>query len=128
MANVTALTANQIKLLMTAVSSQPEGNAIASAINNGTSASAALDLIGWQIGHAVVATSTSTTTNFAPLLVGDFVISVPAPAGTPANTTGAYFGTVATAGTLPFAAVIGDLYVAIRPLVYAQPTPTTVVL
>lgn len=58
----------------------------------------------------IVATATSTTTDFGSLRVGDVVIVSPVPAGTPANTTGSYFGTVATIGTLPFAAVVGSNY------------------
>lgn len=56
----------------------------------------------------IVATSTSTTTDFGDLKVGDTIIVVPA---TPGNAT---FGVCATAGTLPFAAVIGDLYFVVR--------------
>jgi hypothetical protein len=62
----------------------------------------------------IVATSTSTTTDFASLQVGDQVVGIPVPAGTPANTTGTYFGTVAAAGTLPFAAVVGNIYLVLR--------------
>jgi hypothetical protein len=52
----------------------------------------------------IVATSTSTTTDFGGLVVGQTVINIPAVAGN------AKFGVVATADTLPFAAVVGDLY------------------
>lgn len=67
-----------------------------------------------SIAGMIVATSTSTTTDFGTLAVGDKVIVVPVPAGTPASTTGTYFLTVATAGTLPAAAVVGSLYIVIR--------------
>jgi hypothetical protein len=59
----------------------------------------------------IVATSTSQTTNFGALAVGDKVVHIPASAGNAA------FYSVATAGTLPVAAVVGDLYIAIRALV-----------
>ena len=129
MANVSALTTYQVNRIQTAVASETAGNDIASAINNGTSASAALTGFTFQVAGAIIAAHTSTTTDFAALVVGDIVVAHPVPAGTPANTTGSYFGTVITAGTLPFAAaVVGDLYVVLRAFSYAQPTPTTVVL
>lgn len=56
----------------------------------------------------IVATSVSPTTNFASLAVGDKVIHIPATAGN------ASFLAVVTAGTLPAAAVVGDLYIAMR--------------
>jgi hypothetical protein len=62
----------------------------------------------------ITATSTSTTTDFGSLVVGDKILVVPVAAGTPANTTGTYFLTCATAGTLPAAAVVGSLYVVLR--------------
>lgn len=61
-----------------------------------------------RLATTIVATSTSTTTDFGALQVGDLVIAIPASAG---NTI---FYTVVTAGTLPAAAVIGSLYLVIR--------------
>jgi hypothetical protein len=58
----------------------------------------------------IVATATSTTTDFGSLVVGDKVLLIPATAGN------AQFLTVATAGTLPEAAVVGDMYLVLRAL------------
>jgi len=64
---------------------------------------------------AVVATHTSTTTDFPQLAVGDIVVRIKQ-----GTTGGAIFDIVTAAGTLPTnvlstgAAVIGDLYVALR--------------
>lgn len=66
------------------------------------------ELYSQRIAGAIVATSTSTTTDFGSLQVGDRVVVIPATAG---NTV---FLTVATAGTLPVAAVVGSLYLVIR--------------
>lgn len=65
-------------------------------------------LFTYRIANVIVATSTSTTTDFSSLLVGDKVVIVLPAAGN------AQFVTVATAGTLPQAAVIGQLYIVIR--------------
>jgi hypothetical protein len=55
-----------------------------------------------------VATNVSATIDFGALKVGDKVIKIPAVAGN------AIFYTVAVAGTLPAAAVVGDLYTVFR--------------
>lgn len=86
-------------------------NILVDAINALTTKSTNFPL---TLAGAIVATSTSTTTDFTSLVVGDKVLVVPVAAGTPANTTGTYFLTVATAGTLPAAAVVGNLYIVIR--------------
>tara|TARA_R100000406_G_scaffold81599_1_gene63420 strand:- start:2883 stop:3188 length:306 start_codon:yes stop_codon:yes gene_type:complete len=57
----------------------------------------------------IKATATSTTTDFGNLKVGDLVIQIPDSAGN------SHYMTVATAGTLPEAAVVDDLYVVLRP-------------
>jgi hypothetical protein len=80
---------------------------LAQAINNG-SATAAQS--GATVAALIIATSTSTTTDFGALAVGDKVVHIAAVAGN------AIFWTVATAGTLPAAAVVGDLYIVLRPL------------
>lgn len=72
------------------------------------------ELYTFRIAKLIVATSTSTTTDFGSLVVGDKILVLPVAAGTPANTTGTYFLTCATAGTLPAAAVVGNLYVVLR--------------
>lgn len=100
---------------LTSPNRAPAAKVLAGALANNRVASALITALGsWMIPAAIVATSTSTTTDFAALAVGDKILALPVPAGTPASTTGAYFGTVATAGTLPFAAVVGDLYVVLR--------------
>jgi hypothetical protein len=57
----------------------------------------------------VVATSTSTTVDFGALKVGDFLVRIKAGA-----TGGALFDVCVADGTAPAAAVIGDLYIALR--------------
>ncbi len=56
-----------------------------------------------------VATSTSTTVDFGALKVGDFLIRIKAGA-----TGGALFDVCIADGTAPAAAVVGDLYMAVR--------------
>lgn len=63
---------------------------------------------GWSTPAMIVATNVSTTIDFAALAVGDVVTHIPATAGN------ANFWVIATAGTLPAAAVVGDLYVVHR--------------
>lgn len=70
--------------------------------------------LNYVVADVIVATSTSTTTDFASLVTGDKVLVLPVAAGTPANTTGSYFKEVATDGTLPAAAVVGNVYVVLR--------------
>lgn len=65
------------------------------------------------IAALIVATNVSQTIDFGALAVGDKVIHI---ATTPGNPD---WVTVATKGTLGEAAVVGDLYVAIR--AYAAP-------
>jgi hypothetical protein len=98
------LSAKARKNLMVAVADQDAGNEIATAIDNGLAGS----FEGFATVTAVVATSTSTTTNFSGLLVGDLVMILPAVAGN------AQFVTCATVGTLPQAAVVGSLYIVMR--------------
>lgn len=100
-----ALSTNAITRLLVAASSENYGNEIANAINTGAAAGAQ-GLV--CIPAAIVAVHTSTTTDFGVLAVGDFVIHIPASAGN------AIFYTVATIGTLPASAVVGDLYVVLR--------------
>jgi len=60
------------------------------------------------VAAAIVATSTSQTTDFGSLLVGDKVAMIPAIAGN------ADFITIATAGNLGQAAVVNNLYIVLR--------------
>jgi short subunit fatty acids transporter len=94
---------------VTAPNRAPADKVIAGALANNRVAQALIAALGTSyVAATIVATATSTTTNFASLAVGDLLIHVPATAG---NTS---FETVATAGTKPSAAVVGDLYVALR--------------
>lgn len=100
-----SLSVNAVKRLIHAVTSRNAGNELASAIDANTAANAAHASV---IAAAIVATSVSTTVDFAALAVGDKLIHIAAAAGN------ANFEVVATAGTKPSAAVIGDLYIALR--------------
>jgi hypothetical protein len=99
------LSKDSVKRLMEALTSQPDGAEVVDAINQGAAAAAANAVAQ---PAAIVAAHTSQTTDFAALKVGDLVVHVPATAGN------AQFLTVATAGTLPVAAVVGDLYIVLR--------------
>jgi hypothetical protein len=89
----------------------PAAKVIAGALANNRVAQALIAALGnWTVASAVVATSTSTTVNFAGLSVGDYLIHIPA---SPGNVQA---GIVALAGTAPFAAVIGDLYIDLTPV------------
>jgi len=57
---------------------------------------------------AIIATNVSTTIDFAALKVGDILLHIPATAGN------SNFEVIATAGTKPSAAVVGDLYLVMR--------------
>lgn len=58
-----------------------------------------------RVAAMIVATSTSQTTDFAALRVGDLVIMTPATAG-----SSDFIGPIATAGDLGQAAIVGNLY------------------
>jgi hypothetical protein len=111
-----SLSDNASKRLMIAVADKTAGQEVINAINAGvaTSTQSALAVAG-----AIVAAHTSTTTDFASLVAGDVVLVIGATA-----TTGK-FGTVVTAGTLPFAAVIGSIYVVLRGIVLPSATALT---
>ena len=61
------------------------------------------------VALCVVATSTSTTVDFSSLKVGDLLVRIKAGA-----TGGALFDICVLDGTAPSAAVVGDLYIALR--------------
>lgn len=86
------------KRLIESLTSKTAGNEVGGILNNST----------WGTPAIIVATAVSSTTDFGALAVGDFVVHIPATAGNAA------FTKVATAGTLPVAAVVGDLYIVIR--------------
>jgi hypothetical protein len=94
---------NQISLgaakrVVTALAKQEDGNEILSAINN----------MAWGCPAMIIAAHVSSTTDFSALKIGDIVIHIPATAG---NSS---FSQIVTTGTLPVAAVVGDLYVVKR--------------
>ena len=87
----------------------PAAKVIAGALANNRVAQALIAALGsYSVSGAIVATSTSTTVNFGSLLVNDYLVHIPASPGS------AQFALVVTAGTSPFTAVIGDLYVVLR--------------
>ena len=108
-----ALSDDAVKRLMVATASAAAGNEVATAINNGAAMAAQS---GFAVVAGIVASHTSTTTDFGALHVGDLVLKVPVSAGN------GIFYTVATTGTLPAAAVIGALYVVLRAV--SLPTAT----
>jgi hypothetical protein len=113
------LTEKSVKHLIHGMSDTVTGQDVGTKLNEAGLMAAALGSTGAMCALAKVATSTSTTTDFAALAVGDLVAKIPAVAGN------AIFYTVATAGTLPAAAVIGDLYLAFRQVSFATATVTT---
>lgn len=100
-----ALSSGLIRRMLIALGASKEGNELANAVAGGA-AQASQDLV--CLPAAIVATSVSTTVDFAALAVGDKVLHIPTTAG---NSS---FMTVATAGTLPAAAVVGDMYLVTR--------------
>lgn len=100
-----ALSVNTVKRMIHALTSRTAGNELASAVNLALAQGAQNAAF---IAAAIVATSTSTTTDFAALAVGDKLIHIPASAGN------SNWAAVSVAGTAPAAAVIGDLYIALR--------------
>ena len=95
------LSTSVVNRLQLALASESAGNETVTAINKG---SAMADQSTWCLTKLIVATSTSQTTDFASLKVGDKIVHIPATAGN------SDFFTCATAGDLGAAAVVGDLY------------------
>lgn len=112
-----AISLDTQKRMAEALTLESAGNEVVNVLQNAQALSSQSQ---WSCPLAVVATNVSTTVNFAALQVGDFLIHIPAVAGN------AQFGSVATAGTAPFAAVVGDLYVALRAVV--NPAPANIIL
>lgn len=100
-----------------ALTSSPKANEVVNALNK---ADALWTQSAKALAAVIVATSTSTTVDFGALKVGDQVIHIPASAGN------AKFSAIVTLGTLPEAAVIGDLYVVLRAM--AAPTASNIIL
>lgn len=87
----------------------PAAKVLAGALANNRVASALITALGASMIPAViVATSTSQTVDFGALKAGDKVIHIPSVAGNAA------FFSIAADGSLGAAAVVGDLYVALR--------------
>jgi hypothetical protein len=112
----TFLSASAVTRLIHALGSQPVGGEVANAINAGIADSQSGET--WCCAAVIVATNTSQTVDFASLAVGDQVAVIPAAAGN------SHFVTVATAGTLGEAAVVGSLYVALRKITFAAAVST----
>lgn len=103
-----ALSTSAVMRLLVAAADQTLGNEIATAVNQGQQLAGSTDRF---CDFVITATSTSATTDFGALAVGDLVIAVPAGAG------GAVNGyVIATAGTLPALAVVGSKYMVFRAL------------
>jgi len=102
-----ALSENLVKRLMHAVADQALARELVDAIEANTAARAA----GHTIAAAIVATAVSQTTDFGALKVGDRVLMIPATAGN------ADLITVAVAGDLGQAAVVGNIYLVLRAIV-----------
>lgn len=101
-----ALSEKLVKRLFTALTDRNLANELADAVNNGVSSSALLPL---QFVGAVIATNVSQTVDFGGLAVGDYVLMIPATAG-----SADLIGPIATAGTLGQAAVVGNIYMVLR--------------
>jgi hypothetical protein len=102
------LAENTVKSLAIATTDIAKGNEIANSVNN----SEAFRLqSGSVVAALIIATAVSPTTDFGALRVGDRVLMIPAVAGNAA------LFTVATLGTLPAAAVVGNAYLVLRAFV-----------
>lgn len=113
-----ALSEALVKRLMHAVTDQVLARELVDAVNAASALAAVQASIG--IAAAIVATNVSQTIDFAALAVGDQVLMIPATAGN------ADLITIATAGTLGQAAVVGNIYVVLRAAV--APAASTVKL
>lgn len=102
------LTADQVKALGIGLASQSAAQAVGIAVNKADALATQSPIC---VAAAIVATAVSQTTDFGALKVADKVVMIPAVAGN------ADFITVAVAGDLGQAAVIGNLYLVLRPLV-----------
>jgi hypothetical protein len=110
-----ALSDNAVKRIFHAVADQTAGREIVDAVNLGA-ASGTQEV--YSTPALIVATNVSQTIDFGSLKVGDRVIMIPAVAGNSVSLL------VATAGTLPVAAIVGNSYLVFRAFV-ADPANTT---
>lgn len=95
---MSALTTEQERYLDTAVASQRIGAEIAAVINGKSEKTSGVQGV-------IIATSTSTTTDFGVVAVGDVVVHIQVSAGD------AVFAEAVTIGTCPITPVVGDLYI-----------------
>lgn len=109
-----ALSDNAAKRIFHAVGDQVAGREIVDAVNQGQAGAASE---AWSTVGVIIAQSTSSTTDFGSLQVGDRVVMIPAVAGNSVSLL------VATAGTLPVAAVTGNTYMVLR--AFALPAAST---
>lgn len=112
-----ALSEALVKRLMHAVADQALARELVDAIDKSTSFQAQS---GKVVAAAIVATAVSQTTDFGALKVGDQVLMVPATAGN------ADLITIAVAGDLGQAAVVGNIYLVLRD--FAAPAGSSVKL
>jgi len=103
-----ALSDDAKRQLAIALTKSSLANEVADAIDAGSAVSSQM---GMMVAAVIVATDTSQTTDFGSLAVGDKVIMIPATAGN------ADFISIATAGDLGQAAVVGNIYIAFRAFV-----------
>lgn len=101
-----AISSNSAKALAHAVGSKSVANELVDAMNKGSAAPVASPV---AVVAAIVATAVSQTTDFGALLVGDKVAMIPATAGN------ADFISISVAGDLGQAAVVGNMYIVLRP-------------
>lgn len=107
------LSNDAVNRLMVGLGSAAAGKEVATAINQNSQHAVA-------IAALVIATSTSQTTDFGVLKVGDQVLMVPATAGS------ADLITITVVGTLGQAAVVGNAYLVLRAFDTVAATPTLV--
>lgn len=111
------LSESLVKRLMHALTDQALAKELVDAVNQHD---ALLSQSAKVVAAVIVATATSQTTDFGALRVGDQVLMIPATAGN------ADLITIATIGDLGQAAVVGNIYVALR--AFAAPAASTVKL
>jgi hypothetical protein len=104
----TRLNKRESKVVETSTSvASADATSKASAARTGAVADVKALLSHFVVG-AIVATNVSQTVDFGALAVADVIVHIPAVAGN------SEFVVCATVGTLPVAAVVGDLYLVLR--------------
>lgn len=102
-----ALSSNAVKRLMIALGDAAVGREVADAIDqaNADKQSAVPGVTSREAVDLIIATNVSQTIDFGGLKVGDYVMMVPAVAG-----SADLIGPIAVAGDLGQAAVVGNAY------------------